>query len=63
MDWDAPLISDDDAAAVEVPATINPLTCHDCLELQQFVDPTTDSDSHGIDHYLTVVRFVESKVV
>ena len=63
MDWDAPLISDDDAQAVEVPATFNPLTPDDYLELQECVYPSADSDSHGIDHYLNAVAFVESKVI
>lgn len=57
VDWDAPLTSDDDAEAVEVPATINPLTSRDYLELQQSVDPTVGSDSHGVDHYLNTGFF------
>ena len=47
MDWDAPLTSDDDTEAVEVPASL---------------DPTVDSDSNGIDHYLNTICFVERKV-
>ena len=62
MDWDAPLISDDDAEAVEVPATLHPLTSQDYAELQQAIDPISESDSQGIDHYCNTVHFVENKV-
>ena len=53
---------DDDAETVEVPATNNPLTSLDFVELQQAVDPTSDSNSHGIDHYLDAVHFVQNKI-
>ena len=47
--WNAPLNGDDDAEAVQVPATVNPLTS-DYTELQA-IDPTLNSDDHGIDQF------------
>lgn len=65
IDWDAPLGTEegtDEADAVDVSRTINPLTSSDYIELQQFIDPTSDSGNYGIDQYFMVVRFVERKL-
>ena len=62
IDWNAPLNSDADVEAVQVPATVNPLTSSDYTELQHVIDPTANSDDHGIDQFFHAVRFVESKV-
>lgn len=62
IDWDAPLETDEEAEAVEVPPTRSPLTPSDYTKLQQLIDPASQSDDHGIHQYLAAVRFVESKV-
>ena len=62
IDWDAPLGTDEGADAVEVPATPNPLTPADYSQLCQLVDPASDSDNHGINHYLAAVHFTQHKV-
>ena len=62
IDWNAPLGTDEDADAVELPTTRNPLTVTDYVQLQQVIDPYSNSDDHGIDQYLLAVDFVEHKV-
>ena len=62
IDWNAPLGTDDDIDAVETPSTENPLTPTDYTQLQQVINPSSNSDNHGIDHYLLAVDFVEHKV-
>jgi len=54
--------TDEDADAVEVPATCNPLTSTDYAQMQLLVDPASESDNHGIDQYLAAVTFTQSKV-
>ena len=51
IDWSAALSTDDndEVEMVEVPAITNPLTSSDFSELCSLIDPTSDSDSHGID--------------
>ena len=49
IDWNTPLGTDDDQAeAVEVHATGNPLSANDYSELCELVDPTAYSDSHRL---------------
>lgn len=62
IDWNAPLGTDEEPEAVEIPPTRSPLTRSDYAQLQQLIDPALDSGHHGIEQYLTAVRFVESKV-
>lgn len=62
IDWNAPLGIDDDAVAVEIPATENPLTPTDYTQLQQLINPSTDPDNHGITQYLLAMDLVQQKV-
>ena len=67
IDWDAPLLTEQEvdeaeAAFVDVSRTINSFTSSDYTELQQLIDPVSESANHGIDQYLFAVRFVESKL-
>jgi hypothetical protein len=63
IDWNAPMSTDNDVEAVEIPATQNPLSLSDFAQLQETIDPFLPSDDHGICQYLMTVHFVESKVV
>lgn len=62
IDWNAPLSTDDDIEAVEVPATRNPLTLSEFAQLQQTIDPSLPTDDYGVNQYLMTVDFVLSKV-
>ena len=56
------MATDEDADAVELPTTRNPLTVTDYAQLQQVIDPYSNCDDYGIDQYLLAVEFVEHKV-
>ena len=56
MDWDGPLVSDDDSAVV-VPTTNSPLS-DDMEALTSQVNPLAFSDDLGIDLYVQCVHFV-----
>ena len=59
MDWNAPLgTNDDHAAMVEVPATENPLNDSDYTELCILFDPTVSTDSHGLQQHPIALQFV-----
>lgn len=55
VDWDGPLVSDDDNAVV-VPTTNSPLSEYDMEQLASTINPLAFSDELGIDLYIQTVR-------
>ena len=60
MDWDGPIVSDDDTTVV-VPTTNCPLSDDSMQELSSQVNPLAFSDDLGIDLYVKCVRFISSR--
>lgn len=63
IDWDAPLPTDDDEVeSIIAPDIPNPLTVAQFVELQATVHPSTSNSNYGLDYYIEVVRYSQSRV-
>lgn len=60
IDWDAPMSTDNGSVeSVAVPGIPNPLSSANYSLLCQTIDPTSPSESYGVEEYIATVRFVE----
>ena len=62
IDWNAPFSNEESADSVIVPVTDCPLSPADLAQLHTVVNPLAETDDHGINHYITTIHFVQSKI-
>lgn len=65
VDWDGPAPDGnlDDATAVEVPNTRNPLQPAQYSSLTNIINPLRNSDEYGIDIYLETLTFIQQVAI
>jgi len=61
VDWDGPSpYDDDDDYTIEIPVIEDPISNSDYNILQQTIDPLANSDSFGIDLFISTMQFVRN---
>jgi len=60
VDWDGPSPYGDDDNTVEIPIIEDPISNQDYNLLQQTIDPLANSDSFGIDLFISTMQFVHN---
>ena len=61
IDWNGPIPNSEDAGAVEVALTRNPLEEQDFLHLQAAISPLSHSECLGVDLFIQTLEFVCQK--